>query len=373
MANSVKLGKLFGIRIGLHYSWFIIFAFLAYSLAVDFFPANYPNLPKTAFWIIGGISSLLLFASVLFHELSHSLIAKMNKIKVEDITLFFFGGVAHISEDQFDAKTELKVALAGPIFSLCFGLLFYAISFMTSYVYLDAIAGFLFRINFMLAAFNIIPGYPLDGGRVLRSLIWWRTKDLQKATKYASAGGQGFAVFLIVIGLLNMFGGYLVNGLWFILIGAFLMFAAKTSYEQVIVKEILKGKKIGGIMQTKFMSIGPKVSIEKAVKDYFLKYEQGSFPVVDKGKIVGILNLAAVERVPRHLWKKVNAFQASFSAKAARLVSPNEDAFRVLSSMDIKTRPVVFVAKGKKIIGIVDTSVLSHYLKVEMELDKVPS
>jgi len=239
MANSVRLGKFFKINVELHYSWFFIFILLAFALSKDFFPRHFPDLTTTEYWIIGGISSVLLFASVLFHELSHSLVAKRHKMGVERITLFFFGGVAQLHENNLNPKTEFKMAAAGPLFSIVFGLFFLGVYSIFSNIYIQAVSFYLYRINFILAAFNLFPGFPLDGGRILRSILWYFTDDLKKSTRYAAGGGKLLALILITIGAGSMIILRNFGGLWFLFLGFFLLLIAELSYDQIIIKEIL--------------------------------------------------------------------------------------------------------------------------------------
>lgn len=300
MNQSLKLGRLFGINIGIHYTWFFIFAILAWALATDIFPYYYPDFSKAAYWTIGIISSLLLFVSVLFHELSHSLAAKYQGIKVESITLFFFGGVASIEEEDLKPVKEMTVAMAGPLFSIFIAFVFFIILITTKNQIISAISFYLSRINIILAFFNMIPGFPLDGGRVLRGFIYGWTNDLKKATKVASLFGKGFAVFLIILGIFNMlflnFGG-----MWYIFIGLFLYMIAEASYEQLVIRQTL-----ASVSVTKFMSRKPdketvsrlleakmpvlsrKTSAYNALQ-IMIRAKQEILPVGEKNKIVGIV------------------------------------------------------------------------------------
>ncbi len=362
MDHSFNIGKYFGIRVRLHYSWFIILFLLAYSLATGFFPYYFPKMNSFEYWFVGIVSSLLLFFSVLAHEFAHSLVAKLHKIKVRDITLFFFGGVAQIEEDKFSPEIELKVALAGPIFSLILGLIFWVILINVQQVYIVAITFYLFRINLLLAGFNLVPGYPLDGGRVFRALVWGFTKDLKKATKYASFSGKGFGILLVLVGFLNMLFGNVGGGFWFILLGGFLVFLAKVGYEQTIVKEIFSKLTVEEIMRKKFKTMRPEVKLEKAIKDYFLEFNQEAFPIVKKGKILGIITIGCIERVPRELWKKVNVFSASIPLTKVKTLEPKASSLKALR-MITRGIPIILVKKKNRIVGFIDRSTIIRYLK----------
>ena len=265
MQKNYTLGKLFGISVQIHYTWFLVFLLMVWSLSTEFFPINYPGMKSSYYVVISIVSALMLFISVLLHELSHSLTARRFKIKVGMITLFFFGGIAHISDDKLTAKSEFWMAIAGPAFSILFALLswiLFKLVMVFDFVFLEGgsiVLFFLFRLNLMLGIFNMFPGFPLDGGRVFRSIIWWVSGDLERATKYASKGGRIFAYILIGLGILEivLLGSF--GGLWFIVLGLFLRSIANQSYQQVLVKKVLEKLKIKDIMKTKFDYLVPEM------------------------------------------------------------------------------------------------------------------
>ena len=234
MDANVKLGRFLNIPIGLNKSWFLIFAFLTWSLAVGYFPEATTSYSTVVFWVLAVISSILFFGSVLAHELGHSVIAIRNSIPVRSITLFIFGGVAQIEKEPETPGAEFRIAIAGPITSLILALSFWTISELGSSVpFLAAPSLWLARTNFILAIFNMIPGFPLDGGRVLRALVWKLSDNMVMATKVASIGGRVVAFSFIGLGVLSLFSGNFSNGLWLGMIGLFLNNAAASSYSSV--------------------------------------------------------------------------------------------------------------------------------------------
>src|SRR3990167_1069198 len=222
MRGTTRLFRLFGIDVQLHFSWWFVFALLAWILSSSFFPQYFPDLENKTYWAMGIISVLLLFVSVLLHELSHSLVAKAKKIKVESITLFFFGGVASIDDEDLKPSTEFLMSIAGPLFSLFLSVIFYLIYSLNGNIFWTAITFYLYQLNLILAIFNLVPGYPLDGGRAFRAILHAYYRDIKKATRIAVLGGRAFAVFLILFGIISITGGS--GGLWFILLGGFLYY-----------------------------------------------------------------------------------------------------------------------------------------------------
>ena len=259
MDKGIKLFKVFGIQISLNYSWFIIFGLIAWSLAQGYFPQMRPNLSLTTYWLMGFITALLLFLSVVLHELSHSYVAMASGIEIKGITLFIFGGVARISREPSDARTEFKIAIAGPATSLALALVFWlssrGVDFLMPGSVISSIFYYLFLINGILVAFNLIPGFPLDGGRLLRAYLWNRTDNLKEATRIASRVGKWFALLLIFVGFANIITGRLLNGIWFVFIGMFLQQAAAESYQVVVLQHSLEGVKVRDLMTSNVIAV----------------------------------------------------------------------------------------------------------------------
>ena len=356
------MGSIFGIEIDLHYTWFIILILLVWGLSTGFFPVYYPEFSKTTVWILGAVSAVLLFASVLLHELSHSVVARKSRMKVEKITLFFFGGIAQITEGGLTPKKEFKMAIAGPLFSLGFGILFLIIYKYSPYIYLTAISSYLWRINFILAAFNMVPGFPLDGGRVFRSILWYIYKDIKKATRIAAYSGRVFAILLIVVGFLGMFTPFGFGGLWFVIIGFFLYYIAGASYEQTILKELLSKVKVKEIMLRK--PIGVKEDITAAqLFSKFLKLRKESFVVVKGKHIVGIVSVNNLKKINKEDLGKTKV--SDIMIKEIKSVNSQDNAFNALMKMIQNKIDIIPVKSDGKISGVLSREDIIRYMRLK--------
>ena len=363
--KHIRIGSLAGIKLDLHYTWVFIFFLLAYALAAGFFPENYPGLSKAEYWFVGGVSALFLFVSVLLHELSHSLVAKRHNIKVERITLFFFGGVASIHEENLTPKKELQTAIAGPLFSIFLAGFFYLIFKVSTIVYVTAVTHYLFLINFILAVFNMVPGFPLDGGRVFRALIWMYNKDIKKATWYAANMGKAFAIFLVIMGFFSIiFGGF--GGLWFVFLGLFLLFIAELSYYQTLVKEILKGIKVDELMKRDFAKLSGNETVKELIKKYFMKYGVRNFPVVSKGRFIGMLDLNKLKKIPERNYEKVKVKDVLLDVKRVKKVSRGTDVYHTLVGMSKEGIRIFPVVEKGKLVGILSRDQLMNYVSLKM-------
>lgn len=267
MKSSLRLGRVFGIEIGLDYSWFIVFALVTWSLAGHVFPMAYPAWSRGLMWGIGVLTSLLFFASVLAHELGHSLVSQRNGVPVRRITLFVFGGIAEMTREPRRPWHEFAMALAGPAVSLALGIAFLVLSrTVGNATPVEGLASWLARINLMLAAFNLIPGFPLDGGRVLRALVWATTGSFARATHLAATTGQIVAYGLMAWGVFRGFSGDWVNGIWMAFIGWFLLSTAQTSLRQVTLEQMLRGHTAREVMMVDCPRVPPDLSVRQLTK-----------------------------------------------------------------------------------------------------------
>ena len=273
-SGGIPIGRFFGITVKLHWSWFIIFFLITWMLATDYFPSfeEYESWSTATRWVLGAVTSILFFASVLAHELAHSLVAKAGGLKVSAITLFLFGGVSQLTEEPKSPGKEFTMAVAGPATSLAIGGACLGIVFATrnSVSPVTGMALWLGYLNISLAAFNMIPGFPLDGGRVLRSVIWWRSHNLRRSTRIASIVGRVFGFLFIVGGIALIFTDYWSNGLWLALIGWILENAAAGSYRQVALQDLLRGHKVSEVMTRDCPAVPSTITVEQLVNDYIL-------------------------------------------------------------------------------------------------------
>ena len=373
MGGSLRLGKILGITIQLHFSWFIIFALIIFLL-------SYSLLDDYSLWasvIAGVLTSILLFASVVAHELAHSLVAIRNGIPVKSITLFFLGGVAQITREAARPKTELLMAIAGPLCSLVlagfFGLIWFLVWDNQTFASNNPVL-WLASINLMLALFNLIPGFPLDGGRILRALIWQRTGDYKRATRIASLAGQSAAYLMIGGGIAIMFINIStnfsipINGIMLAFIGWFLHHFATTSYRQVEMREALRGFTAGAVMETDYIAISPSLSLKELVQNYVLPTGRRYFVVAEDGRLAGMVSFENIKTVPQTRWDITPVRAVMTPADKVVSARPEEEALSILERMeeyDLNQMPVV---KERVVLGIVVRENLLHFIRLRSEL-----
>ena len=369
MHAQIKLGQIAGISIGLHYSWFIIAFLIALSL-VGNFHAVMPQWSNAEVWTMSIITAVLFFVTLLLHELAHSLLAKSKGLRVRSITLFALGGVSQIETESPDAKTEFWVAIVGPLSSFAIGLVCLLLARLSGWTGgmqattpVAAVLLWLGYINFILAAFNMIPGYPLDGGRVLRAAIWWFNHDIVKATQWAAWAGQTVAFLFIFWGLFRFFVGANFGGLWMAFIGWFLLDASRSSYVQVELTEALREHKVADIMDRDCVTVEAHLSLQEFVHEYLLRSGRRCFVVVQNGNLVGLITPNEVSHVPRDQWPQTSVQSVMRPVAEIRAVTPETPAMRALEIMsreDINQLPVV---SDGRLQGIFSRSSIMGFLK----------
>ena len=357
MGRSIQLGKLFGIPFKLHYSWFFIFIFITVILSYAYYPEVTDDSWSTAaYWGLGVLTSLLFFASVLIHELSHSAVAIREGMPVKSITLFFFGGVAQITREATKPTTELKMAIAGPLASITLAGLYYGIFWISNgfNVYLAELCRWLALINGVLAVFNMIPGFPLDGGRVFRSIIWLVTGNYMRATRIATMAGRGVAYLFILGGIVLLFlPQWLFNGLWFLFLGFLLYSAARTSYRQAVLLDALKGFTAQDVMTRDPPLVPRDLTIRELIQRRFLPTSSQFFLVVEGESVGGLLTLRRIKGIPKEEWDIITTGQAMTPVEKLKAVRPSDDALGVLQRMDEENLNEITVAGGGRFIGVI--------------------
>jgi Zn-dependent protease len=369
LKRSVPVGRYLGIKVYLHYSWFFIFVLLAWALSTGFFPARFPGQNPAGYWVLGLFSSLLLFVSVLLHELSHSYVAIKRGMKVESITLFFFGGMAGMHEQKMSPKTEFQMAIAGPMMSLFISMVFLIVYNLTTFFYVAAVASYLYRINLILAIFNLVPGFPLDGGRVLRSIVWYWTKDFKRSTQIASTGGKVVAYILVFLGFVNIFAGNF-GGLWFVMIGFFLLLLSTLSYEQVVIKDALSGMKAAKFTDHRFPHISPDTTLRDAVVKHFLKKDAQSYIVMKEHRLKGVVTMEDVQAQPKKEWTKLKVSDVMMPENKIPKIKLTTGAYIALVKM-LKTGLALMPVVDKKgVAGIIRREDLLRYVKFKTTKEK---
>ncbi len=367
MGNAFNLGRLFGIQFRLHYTWFIIFILITASLSWRVFPGSYPGWPLLLYWVIGTVTSLLFFASVLAHELAHSLIGRTQGIPIKSITLFIFGGMAQMTREAAHPGAEFKMAAAGPACSLMLGGLFALIYFLTQSTIepVAAMAYWLAYINVALAAFNLIPGFPLDGGRVFRSILWRVTGNYKRSTRIATRVGQGMGYLFILGGILIMFILHdWLGGLWLAFIGWFLGNAASLSYRQAQWREGLHRFTASEVMTSDCPVVPPSDSVSQLVQGYAFATGHRCFLVAEEGRLMGMLTLDDTKTASRPDWGVTQVTEIMTPVDRLKVAHPDQDALSILEQMDESNLNQMPVVSEGRVIGLVARHNLMRFLGI---------
>ena len=367
--NVVPLGRIFGIPIGLDYSWFLIFALVTWLLAANYFPSEFHGWSPTLYWVMGASAAALLFASVLLHELGHSVVAMRFKVPVRSITLFIFGGVAQIGAEPPGAGAEFLIAIAGPIVSFLLAAFFnYAQPFVSDIQPLWAVAKYLAYINFVLAVFNLVPGFPLDGGRVFRAIVWSVNHNFRRATLIAARVGRGFGFLFIFFGVWQIFAGNFGGGLWIAFIGWFLDHAAAMQVLQVEFQGALAGHKVAQAMSRSPPSVSAETTLQELVDEHILGSGRRSFTVTDGDRLVGLMTLHRVKEVPRERWSVTTAAQVAKPLDQLKRLEPDTELWTAMQEMDRDGVNQLPVVEHGKIVGMLSRDDLISFLRTLREL-----
>lgn len=369
--TSIRLGKIFGIEIRLDYSWFIIFTLVTISL-FTYFKEN-PNFQWdiTTSLVVGIVVSVIFFASVLAHEMGHSLVARATGVPVHSITLFIFGGVARITKESERPRDEFIMAIVGPAISIALGILFIAAGLVLSFVNgsVSKIALGLGAINVALALFNLIPGFPLDGGRVLRSIIWSVTQDFRKATRVASLIGRGVAYLFILWGVVQiLYFRNWMQGLWIAFIGWFLENAAANSYRQVEMRDMMRGHTAREVMTTDCPYVPRNLTLEQLAHDHILNTSRRCFPVVDEGRMWGIVTLHDIKKIPQEQRNTTTVDEVMTPSQELKTVGPDDELFDVLTRMTAEDVNQLLVVDGGQLLGMVARDNILSFIHTRAEL-----
>ncbi|UCH08299.1 MAG: site-2 protease family protein [Deltaproteobacteria bacterium] len=373
--NRIKLFKLLGFEVRVDWSWIIIAILIAWSLSRGVFPSYYKNLSPQTYWWMGIFGAAGLFLSIIAHEFSHSLVARKYGLPMKGISLFIFGGVAEMEDEPPSAKVEFMMAIAGPLSSILIALIFYGIHAAGKQAGLaqpiNGVVAYLAMINGILAVFNLLPAFPLDGGRVLRSILWGVKKNLRWATYVSSRIGSGFGILLIVLGVIQVFRGNFVGGMWWFLIGMFLQGAAKASYQQLLTRRALEGEPVRRFMKTDAVTVPPSISLDELVEDYIYKYHFKMFPVVeDHDRLLGCVTTKQIKEIPRAEWGRRTVGDVASQCTPENTIEPQADAMRALSIMKQTGASRLMVVEGGRLAGIIALKDLLELLSLKVELEQ---
>jgi len=370
MRGSFSLGKILGIPIQLHMSWFLVAILVTWSLASGYFPQEYSGWSTTAYWVVGAVAAVLFFASVLLHELGHSALALREKVPVKSITLFIFGGVAQIGREPPAAGAEFRIAIAGPLTSLGLAAIFGGLGALTAgQATVAAPLAYVGRINLLLALFNLIPGFPLDGGRVLRAVLWGLGGNFRTATQWASRAGRIVAALFILAGVFQIvLGGSFLNGLWIAFIGWFLYNAATSSYQQVVLRDALAGVKARNVMTAQCTTVPGDLRLDRLVEDHLLGQGQRCVFIADRDDLQGLVTLHNIRNVAADRRGEVTAIQVMTPVDSVYQVHPDDDLMTVLQRMDESDVNQVPVVDNGHLVGLITRENLLHDIRLRAEL-----
>lgn len=370
MGGTLQIAKVRGIPIRVHLSWLFIFVLVTWSLASAHYPTNYPGWSGPTYWITALVSAAAFFLSILLHELSHSFVALGKGIPVHGITLFIFGGVSELAGESEKPLDELQISIVGPLTSLIIGAAFWLLgaSMLQDASPVAGMVDYLAYVNVLVGLFNMVPAYPLDGGRVLRSIVWMVKGSLESATRLAATISQLIAFSMIGGGIFIALTGGGFSGIWIALIGWFLQVSASSSYQEVVLKRGLQGVKVRNIISREYVPVGPDTSIQVLVENYLLTHNQRAFPVLVDGSLVGLISFTDIKNVPREQWGGT-IIKATMTPverlQLAKLDDPLSDVLGRMVTYDLNQMPVL---DGGQLVGFVSRGGVMEYINMLQEL-----
>jgi len=371
--KRVTLFKLAGFKVNVDLSWAFLALLIAWSLAEGYFPELYEGLPAITYWWMGLAGVVGLFLSIILHELGHSLVARQYGLPIGGITLFIFGGIAEMESEPVNPKAEFLMAIAGPIASITIAMVFYGLTLAGGTLNFPepilAVAHYLTLLNSLLAIFNMVPAFPLDGGRMLRAALWWWWGNLVRATYIASRMGTGFGWILMALGILNALSGNFVPGVWWFLIGLFLQGIAKGSYIQLMIRETVSGEPVARFMTEDPIAVAASISIHDLVENYVYKYGFDLFPVIEGPQLVGGVTIREIKEVPHENWDAVKVGDIAFACTPDNTIAANKDAAKALSKMQHNRVSRLMVTEGNRLVGIVTLKDMLRLLTLRLDLE----
>jgi len=367
--GGIHLGTVAGINIGLDYSWFAIFGLVLLSMGLGYLPSELPETSSILIWVLALLTTILFFASVLGHELAHSILARINGLPIEGIDLFIFGGIAKLQEEPHSARQEF-IAIVGPLSSFVIGAVFAVLWIVLRPISspLAVVAQYVAQINILLGGFNLLPGFPMDGGRVLRAIIWSRTGSLRRATQVATSVGQFFGYALIILGLVELFVTQSLSGIWLAFIGWFILQAAQASYQQLLMRQSIAGVKVREILSTTPPIIPAHISVRDAIDHYFMEYPASVFPVMHGGQLLGVVSVEEVRGVDYSARAITPVAQVVRTVAEDHFVSPDDDASTALEKISRQGGGLLIVMAGENFAGIITQQDLLRLIQLRLSL-----
>jgi Zn-dependent protease/CBS domain-containing protein len=370
--KGYRLFRIFGFEVKLNLTWLLLALLITWTLAAGFFPNDYPGLSPQTYWWMGVAGALAILFSIVFHELSHSLVARRFDLPIRGITLFIFGGVAEMQKEPPSPKAEFLMAVVGPLASVLLSVLSFQLERMAIALgWQTAVVGvihYLAVINIVLAVFNLLPAFPLDGGRMLRAALWQWDKDLHRATFIASRIGSGFGLGMMILGGLIFIQGAFISGMWWFLIGTFLRTAASNSYQQLRVREMLSNKPVSRFMNDEPVTVAPDLSVEAMLGNVVRQHRFRLYPVVDGGKLVGCVTASEIEAVPETERAHKTVAEVLSSCSAANTVSPDTDAVKLITEMGRPDADTLYMVVEKEhLVGVISLKDLRAIIAMKLE------
>jgi len=370
--KGLRIFKLFGFEVRIDASWLILAVLIILSLSSGYFPFHYKDLSTRAYAIMGVVGAIGLFASIIIHEMCHSLVGRRYGVPMHGITLFMFGGVAQMDQESKTPKAEFVMAIAGPIASFILAGAFYLLYLGLKPMAPTTIAGvirYLAWINVILAIFNLIPAFPLDGGRILRAGLWAGKGNLRWATRIAARIGAGFGIVLIVLGIMALLGGSLVGGLWWCLLGMFLRGISHASYQQLLVRDTLSGESVERFIRKDPVTVPSNLSLADLLENYIYEYHYKMFPVVDDGELRGAVSTRQVKDVPREKWERTTVGEVAEKPSESNSIKADTDASQALEQIKKTGNSRLLVVDGGKLEGIVTLRDMIDFLALKLDIE----
>jgi Zn-dependent protease/CBS domain-containing protein len=373
IGKRLVLFELLGFKVQADVSWIFLAVLVTWSLALGLFPVWYEGLPVSTYWWMGVAGAIGLFLSLILHELSHSLVARHYGLLIKGITLFIFGGVAEMEEEPKSAKTEFLMAIAGPIASFTLAFVFHVIARIGAGLDLPepvlGVVEYLAFINLILASFNLVPAFPLDGGRAFRAALWYFKGDLRKATQTASRTGQGFGLLLMALGAVQVVVGNFIGGMWWFLIGLFVRTAASASYQQLLARRLFEGEPVRRFMTADPVAVTPWLSIHAFVEGYIYQYHYDLFPVIEDDRLIGCVGIREVKTVPREQWDLRRVADILLPCTPENTVGAETDAVKAMSIMRQSGNSRLMVVEGERLVGILALKDMLELFALKMDLE----
>ena len=372
LGRTITLFRLFGFAVRADATWIFIVVLIAWSLSVRVFPSMHPGLGTDTYLAMGLAGTIALFLSIVLHEFAHAMVARRFGIPIKGITLFIFGGVAEMHEEPKSPRTELLMAAAGPAASLLISAVFLALAYGGVWLGWSAqvvsVFQYLFWVNALLVAFNLVPAFPMDGGRILRALLWMWRGDPRSATKTASDAGSVFGMVLIGLGVFAVVTGNFISGLWWFLIGMFIRSVAQSTWQQQLLKQFLEGVPISRFMTTEPVTVQRSIAVSELIEEYVYRYHHKMFPVLDGDRPVGCVTTRAIRDLPREEWSRQTTGSIAEPCSEENTVAPDADAMKVLGRMSTSSRSRLLVVDDGRLLGLITLKDLAGFLSVHMEL-----